>query len=102
MPKRISRHEPQSEVGGLEYYFTVTGFSDLLPKAVELAAEQNYSEIEMIEAVCKLFDKSRQHPPIRNRSAWFMTVFTEKLAEARSEILVAKAMQKRRAEYAAD
>lgn len=99
MSKRKSRHEPKSEVGKLEYFFITTGFHDLFPRAVELAGQQNYSEVEMIDAVCKVFDKSRQHPPIRNRSAWFMTVFAEKLAEARSEILATKALQKRLAQY---
>jgi len=102
MPKRKGRREAESEIGKLEDFFISTGFHDLLPKAFELAGEQNYSEVEMIEAVCKTFDKSRQHPPIRNRSAWFMIVFAEKLAEARSELLASKAMRERIAEYDAD
>ena len=41
----------------LELYFTRTGFLDLMPAAVEIAAEMNYRQEEMIEAICRVADK---------------------------------------------
>ena len=38
-------------------YFTRTGFGDLLPLAERIARELKYSELEMIEAICKVADK---------------------------------------------
>ena len=49
----------------------------------------------MIEAVCKVYDKSMQYPPTHNRTAWFTKVFTEKLRETRSDILAFKSRRKR-------
>jgi len=46
-----------------------------------------YNQDEIIEAICKVDEKSRKYPPIHNRTAWFCTVFREKLPEARSYIL---------------
>ncbi|NPV30733.1 MAG: hypothetical protein HPY58_14040 [Firmicutes bacterium] len=71
----------------LKDYFLFTGFSDLLPVAVKMAQELNYTKEEMIEAICKVADKARVYPPTRNRTGWFATVFREKLQEARAEIL---------------
>jgi len=78
----------------LEEYFIQTGFYDLLPLAWQLANDFGYGEKEMIEAVCKVKDKFLQYPPKRNRTAWFKTVFLEKLQEARGDILTFKAMKK--------
>jgi hypothetical protein len=63
----------------LEEYFIQTGFYDLLPLAWQLANDFGYGESEMIEAVCKVKDKFLQYPPRKNRTAWFKTVFEEKL-----------------------
>lgn len=71
-------------------YFTRTGFGDLLPLAERIARELKYSELEMIEAICKVADKARVYPPTRNRPAWFAKVFREKLQEARVDILAMK------------
>ncbi len=98
MPKPVRPSKQKFKMGSLEHYFVVTGFYDLLPKAVELARKLGYDESEMIEAVCKVFDKSNRYPPAYNRAAWFMTVFAEKLSEARSDILAFRAMKKRNRE----
>jgi len=71
----------------LHDYFVRTGFFDLLPVAVKMAQELNYTKEEMIEAICKVADKARVYPPTRNRTGWFATVFREKSQEARAEIL---------------
>lgn len=36
----------------LKDYFLFTGFSDLLPVAVKMTQELNYTKEEMIEAIC--------------------------------------------------
>jgi len=72
------------------HYFNSTGFGDLLPVAVKIARELKYSELEMIEAICRVGDKARRYPPTRNRTAWFARVFKEKLQEARADILALK------------
>jgi len=72
----------------LEEYFIQTGFYDLLPLAWQLANDLGYGQNEMIEAVCKVNDKFLQYPPKKNRTAWFKTVFEEKLQEARGDILI--------------
>lgn len=51
----------------LEYYFTGTGFSDLLPAAQKLARDLGFSKEKMIEAICKVADKLKTDPPTRNR-----------------------------------
>ncbi|MGB9903938.1 MAG: hypothetical protein ACPLQO_04600 [Desulfotomaculales bacterium] len=71
----------------LKDYFLRTGFSDLLPVAVRIARELRCTSDEMIEAICKVYDKARAYPPTRNRRSWFATVFREKLQEARAEML---------------
>lgn len=71
----------------LEGYFIDTYFYDLLPLAKQLAKENHYTEEEMIEAICKVYDKYYQFPPKSNRIAWFKVVFKEKLREARADIL---------------
>ncbi|WP_242841702.1 hypothetical protein [Desulfitibacter alkalitolerans] len=78
----------------LEEFFVITGFHDLLPLAVKRAKELAYGQIEMIEAICKLSDKLYQYPPTKNRTAWFKTVFEEKLREAKGDILSYKAKKK--------
>lgn len=78
----------------LAEYFIQTGFYDLLPLALQLANDFGYGENEMIEAVCKVNDKFLQYPPKKNRTAWFKTVFEEKLQEARCDILTFKATKK--------
>lgn len=70
----------------LESYFINTGFNDLLPLALNLAAQSGYDKNEIIEAICKVADKHREYPPIKNRTAWFLKVFQEKLNEARADI----------------
>ena len=75
----------------VEDYFIQTEFYDLLPLATELAKDQGYDESVMVEAVCKVYDKFSQYPPTRNRTAWFKMVFTEKLNEARGEMLTFRA-----------
>lgn len=72
---------------GLEFYFMHTGFNDLLPLAPKVAAQLGYDEGEVIEAICKVADKHREYPPEKNRTAWFLKVFQEKLNEARADIL---------------
>lgn len=74
----------------LKHYFNCTGFGDLLPLAVRIARELKYSELEMIEAICRVADKARRYPPTRDRTAWFARVFLEKLQEARADILAIK------------
>jgi len=86
----------QLELPSLEEYFINTGFYDLLPLARQLASECGYGESEMIEAVCKAYDKFVMFPPKKNRTAWFKTVFEDKLQEARGDILTVKALKKRR------
>jgi len=71
----------------LRYYFSSTGFYDQLPAAVKMARDLGYTPEEMVEAICKVADKARSYPPTRNRTAWFATVFCEKLSEARADIL---------------
>jgi len=72
---------------GLEYYFSTTGFIDLLPLALRLAKQAGYGNSEIVEAICKVADKHRLYPPKINRTAWFVRVFQEKLSEARADIL---------------
>ncbi|KUK64198.1 MAG: hypothetical protein XD84_1666 [Desulfotomaculum sp. 46_80] len=74
----------------LDMYFVSAGFIDLLPTALRIAGELNFGVAEVIEAICKVSDKYRQYPPTRNRAAWFEKVFTEKLGEARADILAYK------------
>ncbi|OPX85746.1 hypothetical protein [Pelotomaculum sp. PtaB.Bin117] len=71
----------------LEYYFASTGFYDLLPVAVNLMRKLGFNQEEALEAICKVADKARVYPPIRNRKTWFVIVFKEKLYEARADIL---------------
>ncbi len=71
----------------LEDYFIRTNFYDLLPLATQIAENLGYSQEEMIEAVCKVYDKCCRYPPTRNRTAWFGLVFKEKLYEARGDLL---------------
>lgn len=71
----------------LEEYFIRTGFYDLLPLATEIAETLRFSQEEMSEAVCKVYDKFCRYPPTRNRTAWFGLVFKEKLYEARGDLL---------------
>lgn len=78
----------------LEQYFIKTGFYDLLPLALQLANDLGYGQNEMIEAVCKVNDKFLHFPPTKNRTAWFKTVFEEKLREARGDILTFYAKKK--------
>ncbi len=70
-----------------EFYFTATGFLDLLPQARDIARSLGYGEDEIIHAVGLVFDKQRVTPPTINRTGWFITVFTEKIKEAHAEIL---------------
>jgi len=63
---------------------------------LEVAENLGYGQAEMIEAICKVFDKSYQYPPTKNRTAWFRRVFKEKLAEVRGDILTYKAKAKYR------
>jgi hypothetical protein len=91
IPNRPNTH---ADTVTLEDYFIQTGFFDLLPLAKQIAQDYGYGEIEMIEAVCKVYDKFAQYPPTQNRTAWFKTVFTEKLSEARSDILAFEARRK--------
>lgn len=74
----------------LEYYFARTGFYDLLPLALDLINTTGFSQEEAAEAICKVFDKARVFPPTKNRSAWFIVVFKEKLFESRADIMAAK------------
>jgi hypothetical protein len=60
---------------------------DLLPLALKLASQAGYSKDEIIEAICKVADKHREYPPIKNRTAWFACVFKEKLYEAKADFL---------------
>jgi len=62
-------------------YFIRTGFYDLLPIATQIAMELDYSREEMVEAVCKVYDKFYRYLPTRNRIAWFGLVFKEKPGE---------------------
>jgi len=71
----------------LEDYFIRTNFYDLLPLAIQIAEDIGYSQQEMMEAICKVYDKFCQYPPTRNRTAWFSRVFKEKLFEARGDLL---------------
>lgn len=76
---------PESEK--LKFYFTDTGFIDLLPQAIDIATKLGYEEEDMIQAVCLVFDAQRTNPPTRNRTTWFRIVFTEKLGESHAQIL---------------
>ncbi len=71
----------------LEHYFVSTGFYDFLPVALDLIRTLGFSREEAIEAICKVFDKARVYPPTKNREAWFLVVFKEKLHESRAEIM---------------
>ena len=64
-----------------------TGFSDLFTDACLLADRLGFDGNEMIEAICKVYDKSRRYPPVKNRQGWFVKVFEEKLFEARAELV---------------
>ncbi|WP_240984382.1 hypothetical protein [Acididesulfobacillus acetoxydans] len=95
MPKTF----PPSNYGisaqpALEKYFIQTGFYDLLPLALQLAEEQGFNQDEIFEAICKVNNKFGQYPPTKNRTAWFETVFQEKLKEARGDILAFQAARK--------
>jgi hypothetical protein len=68
-------------------YFIQTNFYDLLPLAMQIAEDFGYNREEMMEAVCKVYDKFCRFPPTRNRKAWFSIVFKEKLYEARGDLL---------------
>lgn len=81
--------------GTVEFYFTDTGFLDLLPQAREIARDLGYGEKEMIQAVCLTFDKQATDPPTRNRTAWFTTVYREKIHEAHAQIRAFERRQKR-------
>ena len=70
-----------------EDYFIRTNFYDLLPLATQISEELGYDQEEMIEAICKVYEKYCKFPPSYNRTAWFATVFKEKLREGRSDIL---------------
>lgn len=74
----------------LKLYFMETGFIDLLPQALTIATDLGYTEEEMVQAVCLVFDRQRTDPPVRNRTAWFRVVFKEKLGESRAQILAFK------------
>jgi 5-methylcytosine-specific restriction endonuclease McrA len=87
-------HTPTVSAGP-EFYFTNTGFLDLLPRATDIARELGYGEDEMIQAVCMVFDRQKTNPPTRNRTAWFLTVFREKLHEAHAEICAYKERKNR-------
>ena len=75
----------------LEDYFIHTNFYDLMPLSIQISGDLGYNQDEVIEAICKVYDKYRQYPPVHNRTAWFCKVFKEKLPEARSDILCFKA-----------
>lgn len=49
----------------LEEYFIRTKFYDLLPLATKLAKDLGYGQEEMIEAICKVYDKFSQYPPTK-------------------------------------
>ncbi|MBC7326063.1 MAG: hypothetical protein H5T99_12255 [Moorella sp. (in: Bacteria)] len=51
----------------VHYYFAGSGFADLLPLAMRIARELNCSQMEIIEAICKVADKARIYPPTKNR-----------------------------------
>jgi len=50
---------------GLEDYFIKTGFYDVLPLALKSAGNLSYHHNEMIEAICKVYDKFNQYPPTK-------------------------------------
>ena len=75
------------DVPGLDDFFIQTNFYDLLPLARHIATGMGFGDGEMIEAVCRVYDKYMQYPPTLNRRAWFETVFAEKLLEAQGDIL---------------
>lgn len=86
--ERVSNTTNLPNPGTVEYYFTDTGFFDLLPQARDIANSLGYGDEEMIQAVCWVFDKQRWgYPPTINRTKWFMTVFREKIQEAHADIL---------------
>jgi len=90
MPSKLNRQDRQK----LQEFFIATGFYDLLPLALEVAETLGYDQAEMIEAICKVNDKFNQYPPTKNRTAWFRKVFSEKLSEARADILTYRAQKK--------
>ena len=71
----------------VKFYFVNTGFDDLITDARRLADRLGFDGDEMIEAVCKVYDKSLLYPPVKNRRGWFLKVFEEKLGEARYDLL---------------
>ncbi len=71
----------------LEHYFASTGFYDFLPVALDLIRAMGFNREEAIEAICRVFDKAQVYPPTKNRAAWFLVVFKEKLYESRAEIM---------------
>jgi hypothetical protein len=75
----------------LEEYFIRTNFYDLMPLSIQISNDLGFEQDEIVEAVCKVYEKSCMFPPTYNRTAWYRTVFTEKLYEARSDILKSKA-----------
>ena len=90
MPSKLNRQDSRK----LQEFFIATGFYDLLPLALEVAETLGYDQAEMIEAICKVNDKFNQYPPTKNRTAWFRKVFSEKLSEARADILTYRAQKK--------
>lgn len=71
----------------LEHYFASTGFYNFLPVALDLIRTMGFNREEAIEAICRVFDKAQVYPPTKNRAAWFLVVFKEKLHESRAEIM---------------
>jgi hypothetical protein len=64
---RIAWEKPRSApaktaLDEVEYYFVNTGFLDLLPLARQIARELRLGKEEIIEAIGKLTDKSREYP----------------------------------------
>ena len=84
-------HQDPLQRRKLDEFFINTGFSDLLPLALKMAESLGYDQTEMIEAICKVYDKFYRYPPTQNRTAWFRKVFEEKLQEARGDILTFRA-----------
>jgi len=66
--------------------FTEAGFLDQLPLALEMAAKHGCDEDAARLAVLLVEAKAAEYPPTRNRSAWFRTVYKEKLGEAKATI----------------
>ncbi|MGC8605761.1 MAG: hypothetical protein ACP5VS_19020 [Desulfomonilaceae bacterium] len=84
--------------GTPEFFFADTGFLDMLPQARQIAREFGYGDDEIIQAVCWVFDKQRTNPPHTNRTAWFTTVFREKIQEAHAYLLAYQRRQSRELE----